>query len=90
MRRRRSRDGGGTARQHDTSVSGRENRGVAYLHPAADPGFVGDDGPHPDHATPAEVVAERLGSDPARGLSADDAATRLGEHGPNELDRGEG
>jgi hypothetical protein len=68
-------------------VSRRENRGVAYLHPAADPGFVGDDGPHPHHATPAAAVAERLGSDPARGLSA---AARLVEHGPNELDRGEG
>jgi Ca2+-transporting ATPase len=51
---------------------------------------VGDDGPHPDHATPAAAVAERFGSDPARGLSADDAAARLVEHGPNELDRGEG
>ena len=60
MRRRRSRDRGG--RQHDTSVSGRENRGAAYLHPAADPGFVGDDGPHSDHAT----LAEGLRADPAR------------------------
>jgi P-type Ca2+ transporter type 2C len=51
---------------------------------------VGDDGPHPDHAAPAAAVAERFGSDPARGLSADDAAARLVEHGPNELDGGEG
>jgi Ca2+-transporting ATPase len=35
-------------------------------------------------------VAERLGSDPARGLSADDAAARLVERGPNELYWGEG
>jgi Ca2+-transporting ATPase len=51
---------------------------------------VADDGPHPDHATPAAAVAERFGSDPARGLSADDAAARLVKHGPNELDGGEG
>lgn len=33
----------------------------------------------------AEDVAAALGADPGRGLSAAEAARRLGEHGPNEL-----
>ena len=45
--------------------------------------------PGPHHALDADVVAERLGSDPGRGLSAKGAAQRLGEHGPNALARGE-
>jgi Ca2+-transporting ATPase len=39
-----------------------------------------------EHAVPAEAVAERLTSDATQGLSADEAAARLAEHGPNELD----
>jgi Ca2+-transporting ATPase len=35
-------------------------------------------------------VARRLGTDATRGLSTDAAAARLLDHGPNELDRGEG
>ena len=46
--------------------------------------------PDPDHAATAAVVAARLGADTTRGLSAADAAVRLVEHGPNELDRGDG
>jgi hypothetical protein len=63
---------------------------VACRQPVADLGFVGDDGLHPHDAISAADVAERLGSDPARGLSAHDAAARLVEHGPNELDGGDG
>src|SRR5688572_2426096 len=48
-----------------------------------------DGGAHPHHAVPPVVVAERLGGDAARGLTADAAAARLAEHGPNELDGGE-
>ena len=33
----------------------------------------------------AAAVAQHLGVDPARGLSADEAARRLAEHGPNSL-----
>src|SRR3954471_13772236 len=36
-------------------------------------------------ALEAAAVAEQLGVDPARGLSADEAARRLEEHGPNQL-----
>jgi P-type Ca2+ transporter type 2C len=43
-----------------------------------------------EHAVPVAAVAERLGTDAAHGLSAGDAAARLGEYGPNELDRGDG
>jgi Ca2+-transporting ATPase len=43
----------------------------------------------PDHAAAVEAVAERLGSDPERGLSAAAVASRLAEFGPNELARGE-
>jgi Ca2+-transporting ATPase len=42
------------------------------------------------HAVSPAAVAERLGSDTESGLSARDAAGRLAEHGPNELDQGEG
>ncbi len=34
----------------------------------------------------ADAVAERLGVDPRHGLSAEEAARRLCEHGPNQLD----
>ena len=45
--------------------------------------------PRPLHAAPVADVADRIVADPARGLSAADAAARLAEHGPNELERGE-
>ena len=45
--------------------------------------------PWPLHAAPVADVADRIVADPARGLSAADAAARLAEHGPNELERGE-
>lgn len=45
--------------------------------------------PRPLHAAPVADVADRMAADPARGLSAADAAARLAEHGPNELERGE-
>ncbi len=48
-----------------------------------------DEGSNPDHAVTPVAVAERLDSDPGRGLSAYDAAVRLAEHGPNELAQGE-
>ena len=48
------------------------------------------DGPQPDHAVTAAVVAQRLGSDVQRGLYAHEVAARLVEHGPNELDQGQG
>ncbi|HEU6446417.1 MAG TPA: cation-transporting P-type ATPase [Gaiellaceae bacterium] len=37
------------------------------------------------HALPAEEVADRLGADPESGLSAEEAARRLREVGPNAL-----
>ena len=37
------------------------------------------------HTLPAAEVAESLGVDPARGLSAAEAAKRLEEHGPNRF-----
>jgi magnesium-transporting ATPase (P-type) len=43
--------------------------------------------PAPDPTlTPAGEIAAALGVDPARGLSAEEAARRLAEHGPNEID----
>ncbi len=42
----------------------------------------------PLHAAPVAEVADRMAADPERGLSADVAAARLAEHGPNELERG--
>jgi Ca2+-transporting ATPase len=45
--------------------------------------------PQPPHALPATAVAEGLGADAGHGLSEEDAAARLQEHGPNELERGE-
>jgi Ca2+-transporting ATPase len=47
------------------------------------------DQPPAFHALPAEQVAERVATDAARGLSDDEAARRLSEHGPNELAKGE-
>jgi hypothetical protein len=47
---------------------------------------VGEGVLQPDHTVPAEVVAERLGSDAERGLSADVAAARLVDSGPDVLD----
>ncbi len=40
----------------------------------------------PWHALVPETVAERLGTDPVRGLEATEAQRRLKIHGPNELD----
>jgi Ca2+-transporting ATPase len=42
-----------------------------------------------EHALAAAAVAERLGTDAAAGLTADEAASRLAEHGANELERGD-
>jgi magnesium-transporting ATPase (P-type) len=39
----------------------------------------------PPWAVPAEQVAAALGTDPENGLSEEEAARRLAEHGPNEL-----
>src|SRR5215470_9433725 len=39
----------------------------------------------PWHALSAQAVEDRLGVDPSLGLDTDDAARRLGEHGPNQL-----
>ena len=39
------------------------------------------------HALSAATVAERLATDPARGLTAAEAARRLEAHGPNALRR---
>jgi Ca2+-transporting ATPase len=51
---------------------------------------VGDDVARPDHALPAEAVAQRMATDPARGLSGEEAGARLARHGPNELEQAEG
>ena len=53
-------------------------------------GLVGGGNGDLDHALTAAAVTARLGADATRGLGADDAAARLVEHGPNELERGEG
>jgi P-type Ca2+ transporter type 2C len=37
-------------------------------------------------AEDAAAVASRLGVDPERGLSSDEAAARLARHGPNQLE----
>jgi Ca2+-transporting ATPase len=37
------------------------------------------------HTLPSDQVAKRLGTDVVRGLTAQEAAQRLGQHGPNEL-----
>ena len=42
--------------------------------------------PPPWHALPAADAAGRLGVDPGAGLSSHEAARRLAEHGPNQLD----
>ena len=44
----------------------------------------------PDHASPAEDVARRLGSDLAAGLDGDRAGDLLVRHGANELESGAG
>ena len=41
------------------------------------------------HAADVALVALELGTDPERGLAADDAAARLTRLGPNELEAGE-
>jgi len=41
------------------------------------------------HTLGADVVAERLGVDPAQGLSADEVQARLQKDGPNRLEEGE-
>ncbi|MCA5894955.1 cation-translocating P-type ATPase [Isoptericola sp. NEAU-Y5] len=41
-------------------------------------------------AADAQEVARNLGVDPARGLSAEQVRSRLGEHGPNELTASQG
>jgi Ca2+-transporting ATPase len=43
----------------------------------------------PPHAVPADAVARHLDTDPARGVSSEEAAARLARHGPNELDAGD-
>jgi len=47
-------------------------------------------GGDPHHAVTTAAVAARLGAHATRGLSTQEAAARLLEHGPNELDRGKG
>ncbi|MGY0071598.1 cation-translocating P-type ATPase [Streptomyces sp. QTS137] len=42
--------------------------------------------PPPWHALPAADATGRLDVDPGAGLSSDEAARRLAEHGPNQLD----
>ena len=49
-----------------------------------------DQPPIPQHAVPATVVADWLGTDMQRGLSDQAAATRLAEHGPNGVDEADG
>jgi Ca2+-transporting ATPase len=44
-----------------------------------------DEAPAPPHAREALDVVEGMGSDPASGLGADEAASRLQRHGPNEI-----
>ena len=39
----------------------------------------------PWHSLPVEEVAQRLGIDPAKGLSAAEAEQRLQQYGPNRL-----
>jgi Ca2+-transporting ATPase len=46
--------------------------------------------PDPWHGLALDEVAERLGTSLSSGLSAEEAARRLEEHGPNELQTGEG
>ena len=48
---------------------------------------MGESERQPDHAVPFDVVAERLASHPERGLSAEVAAARLLDNGPNVLDQ---
>ena len=43
------------------------------------------DGPLMPHRQPVDAVVARLGSDPGRGLSRDEAARRFDEYGPNQL-----
>ena len=45
-------------------------------------------GPEVWHAVGADEVVSRLGTDPARGLEAGDAAQRLRQYGPNRLPEG--
>jgi magnesium-transporting ATPase (P-type) len=56
--------------------------------PAAIPAGAPGDGAAP-WAEEAAVVADLLGVDPARGLTAAEAARRLADHGPNELEAAE-
>ena len=42
------------------------------------------------HSLELDDVAGRLGADPSAGLSGDEAARRLDESGPNELDTTQG
>ena len=44
----------------------------------------------PLHALEAEAVIATLGADPEEGLSAEEAASRLAEHGPNTVEEDEG
>ena len=46
--------------------------------------------PPPAYALDPDRVALELGTDPARGLSSDEATARLEQDGPNELDRARG
>ncbi len=53
--------------------------------PPADPAAGPDTTPAPWAEEPA-AVAERMGVDPGRGLTGEDAAARLARHGPNQLE----
>ncbi|WP_141665696.1 cation-transporting P-type ATPase, partial [Streptomyces prasinus] len=46
----------------------------------------GSTAPLPWHALPPTDATSRFEVDPAAGLSSDEAARRLAEHGPNQLD----
>ena len=49
------------------------------------PGAATADAVESPHSSSAELVASRLGTSVAHGLTDDDAAARIADHGPNEL-----
>ncbi len=61
-----------------------ETDGAAPADPSGPSPAVGQSAPD-WHALPAPAVAEALGTDPERGLSAEEAAARLARYGPNAL-----